>query len=89
MKLDLANRSTTDLVVLTLTVLVSIVLVLMIIFGAVGKIIRPELDMARISEAVNQTISAIVGALIGFIGGRAYGRAETLNGPEKSPPLTK
>lgn len=82
---SLGKRSTTDLVVLILTVLVSVVLVLMILAGSIGKIIRPELDMSRISESVNQTISAIVGALIGFVGGRAYGRHEqiTNNGEEK------
>lgn len=43
-----------------------------------AKAIRPDMDVARPAEAINNMLSTIVGALVGFIGGRAQGRHEEL-----------
>ena len=83
MKLGLSHRTTTEIVVLMFSTLISSVLVIMVVGAVVGKIIHPELDMPNLVEAVTLMISNILGALIGFISGRAYGRRETAdNGSE-------
>jgi hypothetical protein len=45
-----------------------------------GKIINPQLQVERATEIIASTIETIVGALIGFIGGRAVGRNEANGG---------
>jgi hypothetical protein len=42
----------------------------------IGKLLHPELDFAKAAEAINNMLSTIIGALVGFISGRAYGRRE-------------
>jgi len=42
----------------------------------IGKVSNPNLDVARVSELLGNTITTVVGALVGFIGGRAIGRTE-------------
>ncbi len=75
-KLNLAGRSTTDVVVLMLCMLICGVMGL-IVFGAiVAKIIRPEIDLSKAVDSVNQMLSTIVGAIVGFISGRSFGRRE-------------
>jgi len=81
-QLNLSNRSTTDIVVLMFSFLISVVLFVMVVGAVVAKLMHPNLDMPNIVEAVTLMISNILGALIGFIGGRAYGRAEAINGQE-------
>jgi hypothetical protein len=80
------DRSTIDIVVLSFTFLVGLVII-MIVFGSLlARIIRPELDVTRVVESTIEIINTMVGALIGFLGGRAIGRIEA-NGP--SSPQSK
>jgi membrane protein DedA with SNARE-associated domain len=76
MKIGLSHRSTTEIVVLMFGGLISSVLLIMVMGAVVGKLIHPQFDMPNIVEAVTLMISNILGALIGFISGRAYGRRE-------------
>lgn len=76
MMIDLSNRSTTDIVVLCFTLLVCTVLVLITIGIVIAKMIHPEADFSKASEAINNILSTIVGALVGFISGRIYGKHE-------------
>jgi hypothetical protein len=46
----------------------------------VGKILRPETDTKVAVELLGNVITTVVGALVGFIGGRAAGRIEGANG---------
>ena len=48
----------------------------------VGKLLYPNMDVARGAEAIENTVTTIVGALVGFIGGRAVGKNEA-NGENK------
>jgi hypothetical protein len=59
-------------------VLISLVLIVMVTGAVIAKIVHPEQDMPNIVEAVTLMISNILGALIGFISGRAFGRREAL-----------
>lgn len=70
------NRSTIDLVVLILTALVSLVLFVLIVGTVIARVVHPELEMNQAAELTMNTVSTIVGALVGFIGGRATGRLE-------------
>jgi len=76
------NRSTTDLVVILLTVLVSSVLLVLVVGAVVARFVHPAIEMKDVAELTMNTISTIVGALVGFIGGRAVGRTEA-NGDHK------
>lgn len=80
---NLSNRSTTDVVVLMFTFLVCVVLTLTIVGIVLAKIIHPEADFSKAAEAVNNILATIVGALVGFISGRIYGKKEATNGGEK------
>jgi len=44
----------------------------------VAKVMRPEMEVTRAAEAVNNMLSTIIGALVGFISGQHYGRNEQL-----------
>ena len=70
------GRSTIDIVVITFTFLISIVLIVTVVGAIVGKIIRPNLDTGAVTEFINLMASNIIGALVGFVGGRAVGRQE-------------
>jgi NAD/NADP transhydrogenase beta subunit len=70
------DRSTTDIVVLLLTILVCIILIMLIGGAIVGKLIHPQMEMTNITEVVTIMVSNISGALIGWIGGKAAGRME-------------
>jgi hypothetical protein len=74
------NRSTIDIIVLTFTFVVSFVLIVMVTGAVIGRIFRPDLDVSGVVESSKETINTLVGALIGFIGGRAIGKMEAVNG---------
>jgi hypothetical protein len=76
LKLDLAHRSTTEIVVLMLTALISVVLLIMVLGAVTARILYPQMELLSITEAVSQMLSTIIGGVVGFISGRAYGRHE-------------
>jgi hypothetical protein len=82
MKLDLGNRPTADLVVLMLTALVVFALSLLMVGAIAARFIYPHVEMKEAAELSINTISTIVGALVGFIGGRVVGKNEA-NGSKK------
>jgi TRAP-type C4-dicarboxylate transport system permease small subunit len=78
LRLDLRNRSTTDIVVLLFTMLICSVMLIICSGTIIAKIIRPDMEVTRAAEAVNNMLSTIIGALVGFISGQHYGRNEQL-----------
>jgi hypothetical protein len=74
------DRSTIDVVVITLAFSVCFIL----LFGTVGtfieKLIYPEMDMSNAAEIIGNNLGVMTGAVVGFIGGRAVGRGEITNG---------
>jgi len=79
----LKNRSTIDIVVILLTATIGVILTLTLLGILLLKILHPDMDTSRGGEAVGNILTTIVGALVGFIGGRATGKYEQQNG--KSP----
>lgn len=77
------GRSTIDLVVILMTSMVGVVLLLSVVGVLILKITHPELDTSKAGEAVGGVVTTIVGALVGFIGGRAAGRLEANGGGTK------
>jgi len=75
-KFNFAHRSTTDIVVIMFSGVICMVLVVSVVGAVTAKLVHPEMDLSRISESVNQMTSTIIGALVGFISGRAVGRRE-------------
>ena len=74
------KRSAVDLVVLMLSATVGIMLILSVVGVFILRLMHPEADTSRAAEAVSGLVQTIVGALVGFIGGRATGRWEGSNG---------
>jgi len=74
------KRSTIDIVVILLTGTIGGTVLLTIIGLFVIRVLHPEADISRGAEAVSNIVTTIVGALVGFIGGRATGKYEASNG---------
>jgi hypothetical protein len=74
--LDLSTRPTTEIVVILFTLLICTVLIITVLGITIQKAIHPDLDLSKAGDAVFNMISTIIGALVGFISGRAYGRRE-------------
>lgn len=74
------RRSTVDLVVIILSCTIGIVLTVSVLGVLVMRVIHPGADVSRGAEAISNITTTIVGALVGFIGGRATGRWEGQNG---------
>jgi hypothetical protein len=72
----LADRSTTDIVVLVFTFVIACALLIAVVGALIVRVVHPNQDMAAVNESITQIVSTIVGALVGFIGGRAQGRYE-------------
>jgi hypothetical protein len=67
------------------TLLICVVLTINIIGIAAAKILHPDVDLSKGADAIFNMLSTIIGALVGFISGRAYGRREEreqLNGDQ-------
>jgi len=72
MKLPINERSTTEIVVLMFSIVISVVLVLLILAAVLSKLIHPQVEITNLSE----TVTSLIGVMIGFIGGRAVGKLE-------------
>jgi len=72
----LRERSTTDLVVLAITVIVGVVLVSGALAIILIELLHPETDTDSLVRLETEILAVLVGALVGFIGGRATGRSE-------------
>jgi len=70
------QRPVIDIVVVMLSATVGIVMVLSIIGILIIRIMKPEADISRGAEAIGGLTTTLVGALVGFIGGRATGKWE-------------
>jgi hypothetical protein len=79
------NRSTIDVVVILLTITIGGAIVLSIIGVLILKLRDPAMDVKGASSVVGNILTTVVGALVGFIGGRATGRMEEskANGQQK------
>ena len=76
------NRPTIDIVVIMLTAVVGMLLILTTVGLIAFKMYRPDADITRGAELIANTMTIVVGALVGLIGGRAAGRLEA-NGVPK------
>lgn len=74
------KRSATDAVVLTLTWVVAGTIMVLVIGLVIGRIMHPEIEYRAVAEMIEHITTTVVGALVGFIGGRAAGRVEGANG---------
>ena len=75
------NRQTIDIVVIMLTAMIGLVLIITVSGIILLKFMRPEVNTEEAGGAVRDIVTTVVGALVGFIGGRAQGRLEA-NGNE-------
>lgn len=71
------KRSSIDFVIRWLTLLVCLVIAVEVLGTVAIILIRPDSDVSPIFDALTETVTVIVGALIGFIGGRYVGRHES------------
>lgn len=74
------DRTSIDLVVITLTAMVAVTIIIVTVGAIVAKIVRPEMDVNSVGALLSHILNTVVGALVGFVGGRAQGRMEGANG---------
>lgn len=74
--MNMNRRSTADTVVLMLAAIVGVSLGSLIIGSFIVAIVNPETDLGAIVRYLTDLTSTIVGALIGFIGGRASAKKD-------------
>jgi len=74
--IDFKHRTATEVVVILFTLLILIEMLMITSGVMLAKILHPDLEFAKAGEAINNMLSTIIGALVGFISGRAYGRRE-------------
>jgi hypothetical protein len=82
----LRDRSATDLAVLGIVLIVGTILTVSAIGIALIEILHPESDTDAIIEAESEILAVLVGALVGFIGGRSLGREEGRGSPPEPEP---
>jgi len=80
--IDLGNRTTIEIVVLIFTCVVSFSVTFLVVGAVVMRIIHPDSEIKPAAELVTNMISTIVGALLGFISGRATGILEANGAPK-------
>ena len=70
------DRSATDLAVLGILFVVGFVLIVSAVGVLVLELIQPDTDTSPIIEVESEILAILVGALVGFVGGRNAGRNE-------------
>jgi hypothetical protein len=70
------KRSTVDTVVVILAATVGMVLIISTLGVVIGRMLFPQADYRGGAEALGNITTTLVGALVGFIGGRAQGKFE-------------
>ena len=78
------NRSTFDVVVILMTAMVGLTMALVVIGVIVLRLFRPEVDVKSAGAVIGNVLTTLVGALVGFVGGRATGRMEANNFPSET-----
>ena len=73
---DAGSRSTVDLVVLGLTAVIGFVIVFTLVGIILIELIHPEVDTESLIQVESEILGVLVGALVGFVGGRQVGRTE-------------
>lgn len=63
--------------VLGITLVIGIVLVSTTIAIIAIELVHPDVDTQGLVEVESEVLGVLVGALVGFIGGRSYGRTES------------
>lgn len=63
-----------------MAVMIAVILTIAVIGILYIRVSHPEVDVKSGSEFVGNVVTTIVGALVGFMGGRAQGRIEGANG---------
>jgi hypothetical protein len=71
-------------VVILFTFLICLVVTITIIGITAARLMHPEMDLSKAGDAIFNMISTIIGALVGFISGRAYGRREERESNDKT-----
>lgn len=72
----IADRTTTEIVILVFTGVVSFSVTFLVVGAVVMRLMNPNAEMKPAAELIANIVSTIVGTLLGFIGGRATGIME-------------
>ena len=74
--MKLRERSAVDLVVIGITATIATMLILTALAVLLIELIHPEVDTDALVRIESEILAVLVGALVGFVGGRGTGRAE-------------
>jgi hypothetical protein len=70
------QRKAADVVVVLFSAMVCLSVVIGTLTVIIAKIIHPQVDISRATEIIGNVLTTVVGALVGFVGGRATGKSE-------------
>jgi hypothetical protein len=70
------GRSTIDIVVIVMALSIGGIILMAGLGAIILKVLHPDIDIQRGVEALTNIVTTVVGALVGFIGGRAQGKME-------------
>ena len=82
----LRERPAIDLAVLGVTAIIGGMLLLTALAVLLIELIHPESDTESLIRVETEILAVLVGALVGFLGGRSVGRDEARNGGTPSGP---
>ena len=74
--MKLRDRPAADLAVLGIVFIVGFILIAGVVGIVIIEVVHPEFDSEPLVRAESEILAVLVGALVGFIGGRAHGQAE-------------
>jgi len=66
------DRSAADLAILAITATVCVFLIVSLVAVVIIELVHPESDIKGFTNIISQSISVLVGAVVGFISGRGY-----------------
>jgi hypothetical protein len=80
----LLDRPAVDIVVITTSATVGIILILGMLAVILIELLHPQTDTGALIEVESEILGVLVGALVGVIGGRSIGHAEGVAAERKA-----
>lgn len=74
-----AERTTVDVVILAITLVIGFTIVFTLVGIVLIELFHPDTDTESLVRIESEILGVLVGALVGFIGGRAAGRSEGIS----------
>ena len=81
-----SNRSTPDLIVIWLSIVVGFVVVITAITSVIGVMVGQTDAVDQMLSQVGQLVQALIAVIVGYVGGRGAAMEKKSNGKGPTPP---